>query len=178
MAQARKILLADPVVESARALNKALRTRGYQVHYAPDGSRALEMAVLRHPELILFDEACGLIEPKTFIQIIRTNPRTEHVPVVITTAALEPDKVRGLRDGYFVKPFNVDEVLARIDHLFRRTEAAKELKGESKEIEGALSQLSIADLLQILAMNKRSGRLNLQREGERGEIHVAEGRPL
>jgi CheY-like chemotaxis protein len=178
MSHPRKILIADPELESARGLTKALRTRGYQVHYAPDGSRALEVAVLRHPELVLFDEACTLIDARTFSQILRTNPRTEHVPVVLTTRSLDPDKSRGLRDGYFQKPFNVDEVLARIEHLFRRTEAAKELKGESKEIEGNLSQMSIADLLQILAMNRRSGRLNLVREGERGELYLAEGRPI
>ena len=40
MAQVRKILIADPDLESVRPLSRALRTRGYQVHYAPDGSRA------------------------------------------------------------------------------------------------------------------------------------------
>jgi len=89
MAQHRKILIADPDLEAARGLSKALRQRGYQVHYAPDGSRALEVAVLRHPDLILFDEGCRLIEAKTFSQILRTNPRTEDIPVVLTTAAFD-----------------------------------------------------------------------------------------
>ena len=114
MSQLRKVLIADPDLEAARALTKALRTKGYQVHYAPDGSRALEMAVLRHPEMVLFDEACRLLEARTFIQILRTNPRTEHVPVVLTTRVFEPDKIRGLRDGYLGKPFNLDEVLRKI----------------------------------------------------------------
>ena len=178
MAQSRKILIADPDIESVRSLSKALRQKGYQVHYAPDGSRALEIAVLRHPDLTLFDESCRLLEPRTFIQILRTNPRTEDIPVVLTTTQLDPDKVRGLRDGYLRKPYNLDEVLGRIDHISRRAEAARDLKGEAKEIEGTLTQLSIADLLQILAMNRRSGRLNLTRGSERGEIHVGEGRPL
>ncbi|HLL81175.1 MAG TPA: response regulator, partial [Longimicrobium sp.] len=126
MAQHRKILIADPDLEAARGLSKALRQRGYQVHYAPDGSRALEVAVLRHPDLILFDEGCRLIEAKTFSQILRTNPRTEDIPVVLTTAAFDADKIRGLRDGYLKKPFNRDEVISRVDHIFRRTEAANQ----------------------------------------------------
>lgn len=178
MAQPRKILIADPDVESIRPLSKALRQKGYQVHYAPDGSKALEIAVLRHPDLTLFDEGCRLLAPRTFMQILRTNPRTEDIPVVLTTAGADAEKVRALRDGYLRKPFNLDEVLARIDHIFRRAEAARDLRGEAKEIEGTLTQLSIADLLQILAMNRRSGRLNLTRGGERGEIHLGEGRPL
>lgn len=178
MAPAKKILIADPDLESVRGLTRALRQKGYQVHYAPDGSRALELAVLRHPDLTLFDENCKLLEAKTFINILKTNPRTEDIPVVLTTTSLDGDRVRGLRDGYLKKPFNLDEVLARIDHIFRRSEAAKDLKGEAKEIEGNLQQLAIPDLLQILAMNKRTGRLNLTRGSDRGEIHVADGRPV
>jgi CheY-like chemotaxis protein len=177
MAQQRNILIADPDLDSVRQLSRALRQRGYVVHYAPDGSRALEVAVLRHPDLTLFDEACTLLDARTFVQIVRTNPRTADIPVVLTTASLEADKVRGFGDGYLKKPFNLDEVLARIDHIFRRSEAAKDLRSES-EIEGSLSQLGIPDLLQILAMNKRTGRLLLSRGPDRGEIQVGEGRPM
>ncbi len=178
MAQVRKILIADPDLESVRPLSRALRTKGYQVHYAPDGSRALEVAVLRHPDLILFDEACRLLDARTFINILRTNPRTDDIPVVVSTGKFEADKVRGLREGYLRKPFNIDEVLSRIEHVFRRNEAAKDLKSDVQEIEGSLSQLSIPDLMQILGMNKRSGKLTLERGNERGEIVVVEGRPV
>ncbi len=179
MAPARKILISDPDLESVRVLSRALRQRGYQVHYAPDGSRALEICVLRHPDLALFDEGCKLLEARTFIQILRTNPRTEDIPVVLTTTNLDVDRLRGLRlAAHIRKPFNLDEVLGRIEHIFRRADAAKDLKSEAQEIEGSLSQLGIPDLLQILGMNKRSGRLNLERGNERGEILVTEGKPV
>ena len=87
MAQARKILIADPDVNAVRPLTKALRQRGDHVQYAPDGSRALEVAVLRHPDVILFDEHCRLIEARAFVQILLTNPRTDDIPVVVTTGA-------------------------------------------------------------------------------------------
>lgn len=178
MSQARKILIADPDLEAVRPLSKALRQRGYQVHYAPDGSRALEISVLRHPDLVLIDEGCKLIDARTFTNILKTNPRTEDVPVVVTVEVLDADRLRWLRDGYLRKPLNLDEVLSRIEHVFRRSEAAKNLRGDAKEIEGSLSQLSIPDLLQILSMNKRTGRMTLTRAGEQGEIAVAEGRPV
>lgn len=174
----RKILIADPDLDAVRGLSRALRERGHQVHYAPDGSRALEVSVLRHPDLILFDAECTLLEARTFMQILKTNPRTEEIPVVLTVAGDDLDKMRGLRDGYLRKPFNLDEVLARIDHIFRRSEAAKSLKGQANEIEGTLTQLSIPDLLQILSINKRTGRLNLVRGADRGDIQVMEGRPI
>jgi CheY-like chemotaxis protein len=179
VAQVRKILIADPDVDSVRTLTRALRARGYQVHYAPDGSRALEICVLRHPDLVLFDEACKLLDARTFIQILRTNPRTEEVPVVLTTTNLDVDRLRGLRlAAHLKKPFNLDEVLSRLEHIFRRNEAAKDLKSDAQEIEGSLSQLGIPDLLQILGMNKRSGKLSLERGNERGEILVTDGRAV
>lgn len=178
MAQARKILIADPDVNAVRPLTRALRQRGYHVQYAPDGSRALEVAVLRHPDVILFDENCRLIEARAFVQILLTNPRTDDIPVVVTTGSRELDRFRGFRDGALQKPFNLDEVLSRIDHLCRRVEAARELKGEAREIEGGLSQLPLPDLLQILAMNRRTGRLTLASGADRGEIHLSAGQPV
>lgn len=175
---ARKVLIADPDLGAIRALTKALRARGYQVQYAADGTRALEAAVLRHPDVVLFDERCALIEARNFIQILGSNPRTDDIPVVVTTAAADLEPWRALKDGALQKPFNLDEVVARVDHLCRRGEAAKELKGDAREIEGALAQLPLADLLQIMAMNRRTGRLALQLGQQRGEIQIAQGRPV
>src|SRR5690606_6965130 len=71
----------------------------------------------------------------------------------------------------------VDEVLGRIEHVFRRSDAAQNLRGGSQEIEGSLGQLGSADLLQVLAMNRRTGKLALFRGDERGELWLGEGRP-
>lgn len=177
MAQPRKILIADPEMDVVRSLSKALRQRGYQVAYAPDGSKALEIAVLRHPEVVLFDDDCTLIDAKSFVNILQSNPRTADIPVVLTTHDPDVDRIRNFREGYLKKPFNLDEVMSRIDHLCRRVEAARELKGDAREIEGALQQLPLADLMQILSMNRRTGRLTLANGPERGEVTLANGRP-
>ncbi|HYQ81312.1 MAG TPA: response regulator, partial [Anaeromyxobacteraceae bacterium] len=84
MAQARKILIVDPDPTMARQLAPALRQQGYQVHAARDGTRALQVAILRFPDLVLFDERTPLIDARTFLRILRTNPRTERIPVVLT----------------------------------------------------------------------------------------------
>lgn len=178
MATTRKVLLADPDVGAIRALTKALRARGYHVQHAPDGSKALEVSVLRHPDVILFDEKCTLIEARSFIGILGSNPRTADIPVVVTTASRDLDQYRQLREGVLTKPFNIDEVIARIDHLCRRAAAAQELRGDARDIEGSLGQLPLPDLLQIMAMNRRTGRLTLANGSERGEINIAEGRPV
>jgi DNA-binding response OmpR family regulator len=176
MAPARKILLADPDPAAVRALAPALRKRGYQVHAARDASRALQIAILRFPDLILLDEACPPLEPGTFVRILRTNPRTEHIPVVLTGTGADPERAR--LGSYLRKPFDVDDVLARVEQLFRRQEASRVVAGAGREIEGNLAQIPLVDLLQILSVNRKSGRLTLEREGERAAIALREGRVI
>jgi DNA-binding response OmpR family regulator len=174
MPPVRKILVADPDPAIARSLAPALRQRGWQVHAARDGSRALQIAILRFPDVILFDERSPLLDARTFVRILRTNPRTERIPVVLTGDSSDADRAR--LGTYLKKPFNQDEVLARIEGIFRRADAAKAVSGESREIEGNLAQIPLVDLLQILAVNRKTGRLAVERENERAEISLAEGR--
>src|SRR6266540_2348931 len=165
MPSVRKILIADPDPGIIRALAPALRQRGYQVHAARDGSRALQIAILRFPDLVLFDERCPLLDARTFIRILRTNPRTERIPVVLTGGTADVDRAR--LGTFLRKPFNEDELLSRVDQIFRRVEAAKAVSGESREIEGNLAQIPLVDLLQILAVNRKTGRLAVERGREK-----------
>jgi DNA-binding response OmpR family regulator len=174
MPPVRKILIADPDAETVRALAPALRQRGFQVHAARDGSRALQVSILRFPDVVLFDERCPLVDARTFLRILRTNPRTERIPVVIMGEAADPDRAR--LGTYLRKPFNLDEVLARIEQVFRRVEASRAVSAESREIEGNLAQIPLVDLLQILAVNRKTGRLAVEREGEHADVLLREGR--
>jgi DNA-binding response OmpR family regulator len=174
MPPSKKILIADPDPMTARVLAPALRQRGYQVHGARDGSRALQIAILRFPDLVLFDERTPLIDARTFVRILRTNPRTERIPVVLTGELVDPDKARV--GAFLRKPFNQDEVLSRIEQIFRRVETARAVAAENADIEGNLAQIPLVDLLQILAMNKKSGRLRIERENEKAEVTLVEGR--
>ncbi|HEY6100722.1 MAG TPA: DUF4388 domain-containing protein, partial [Anaeromyxobacter sp.] len=173
MPPVRKILIVDPDPETVRALAPALRQRGYQVHAARDGSRALQVAILRFPDLVLLDESAPLVDARTFVRILRTNPRTEHIPVVLTGERDDPDRAR--LGSWLRKPFRLDEVLARVEQVFRRTDAARAV-GDSREIEGNLAQIPLVDLLQILSSNRKTGRLAVEREGERAEVVLREGR--
>jgi DNA-binding response OmpR family regulator len=174
MPPVRKILIADPDPSTVRALAPALRQRGYQVHAARDGAKALQVAILRFPDVVLFDERCQMLDARTFVRILRTNPRTERIPVVLTGEAVDVDRAR--LGTFLRKPFNHDEVLARIEQIFRRVEASRAVSGESREIEGNLAQIPLVDLLQILAVNRKTGKLALEREGEKAEIALENGR--
>lgn len=178
MTSVRKILVADPDLAAVRALTRALREKGYQVYSARDGARALELAVLRHPDLVLFDRECTMLEATTFIDILRTNPRTDTIPVVVTSSGAEAEEaLRDAPGALLRKPYNLDEVLAHIDDLLSRAERARNEAIEFQELEGALAQLALSDLLQTLAANRRTGRVTLRRGSERGEVDLVDGRP-
>lgn len=179
MTSVRKVLLADPDLNSVRALTRALRQKGCLVYSARDGARALELAVLRHPDLVLYDRGCSMLDARTFVDILRTNPRTDTIPVVVTASATEADEaMRDTPGALLRKPYNLDEVLAHIDDLLARAERAQSEAAEPQEIEGALAQLALPDLLQTLAFARRTGRVTLRRGAERGEVDLMEGRPV
>lgn len=172
----RKILIADADAQTARRLAPALRRQGWQVHAARDGSRALQLAVLRLPDLILLDEHCPLLDARTFARILRTNPRTERIPVLVMGAAPDPDRAR--LGGSLAKPVREEEVLARAEQAWRRGEAARAVAADNRELEGNLAQVPLVDLLQVLGQNRKSGRLRLGRDGEEAEVMLGEGRVL
>jgi CheY-like chemotaxis protein len=164
----RKVLIADPDVSSVRPLVKALRAAGFSVQVVADGAKALELSVLRHPDLVVFDNACQFIDAQAFAQILRSNPRTEHTPVVIT----------GTPDSILSKPYQTQAVVSRVGQLVRRAEAAQRLGSDGQHIEGALTQLAVGDLLQLLGMNRRTGRLTLSEGSANAEVFVTDGRPV
>ncbi len=175
-AKKRTILIADPDVEVARSLKTALQDQ-YEILVARDGSKALETSVLRYPDLILFYRNCPLIGATQFLRILRTNPRTEDIPlIVLSDEAVTAGSMPGFLEGILVKPLNLDEVRAHVAQVFRRSDAVREVGHEAGTVSGSLEQISMADLLQVFSMNRRTGVLQLQGAGTSAEIFVNEGR--
>ena len=175
MSAPRQILFADPDPDALRAVAPMLRERGYEVHAATDGPRALELAILRTPDLVVYDAGTPLLEPRTFLRILRANPRTQGIPVLL--AGRRSGSAATTAAGWLEKPYQPEVLLARVDHLLRRADAARNV-ADAGDLEGDLAQMPLPDLLQILAMNRRAGRLRLERNGERGEIALSAGQPV
>ncbi len=190
MATARNILLVDPDPATTRALGPALRRRGYKVHAARDASRGLQLAILRFPDLILLDERAPLVDPRTFVRILRANPRTEHIPVVLlgsgprspsecrpgleANRSADPRRVRGSRR--LTKPLSEEEVLACVEQVLRSVDAARAASAPGAELQGDLARIAVPDLLQILALNRKTGRLEVEREGMHASVTFLGGR--
>jgi DNA-binding response OmpR family regulator len=172
----RRILIADPDRTVLKELGNALHEQGYEVRAARDGSRALEKTILSRPDLVLFDAACPLINARKYIQILRSNPRTEHIPVVIMGGS-EGDSGGswGYREALIRKPFNIDEVTSLVASILRKMATAREVREGGQKIAGSLAQIALSDLLQIFHLNKKTGELRLSGRAAEGHVFVREG---
>jgi len=119
-----RILVAEDDEQVRRSVDRALRFEGYAVTTAADGEAALDAADRDHPDAIVLDVMMPKLDGLEVCRTLRT--RGNRTPVLMLTArAAVSDRVAGLdagADDYLVKPYALEELLARLRALLRRTE--------------------------------------------------------
>lgn len=118
-----RILIIEDDEAILRVLRRALAYEGYRVDTAPDGESGLNQARDYHPDLVILDWMLPGMDGLEVCQRLRAGGS---VPVLMLTAKdTLQDRVQGLdagADDYMVKPFELDELLARVRALLRRTQ--------------------------------------------------------
>jgi two-component system OmpR family response regulator len=121
-----RLLVVDDEPNIRELLSASLRYAGFEVATAADGQQALDVAATFRPDLLVLDVMMPGLDGFGVVRRLRESGR--HTPVVFLTARdAAEDKVSGLTlggDDYVTKPFSLDEVLARIRAVLRRTTAA------------------------------------------------------
>jgi two-component system KDP operon response regulator KdpE len=117
-----KVLVIDDEVRFARALAISLRARGYEVETATTGEEGLAQAAGWHPDVVVLDLGLPGMDG---LDVLRGLRGWTTVPVIVLSARHgEPSKVDALdagADDYVTKPFGMDELLARLRALLRRS---------------------------------------------------------
>ena len=117
-----KVLVVEDDVALGRILRDNLSFEGFQVHWATEGRAALEAARHHAPDIILLDLGLPDIDGLQLVELFR---RAGSPPIIILTArGQKTDKLRGLElgaDDYVTKPFDIEELLARLRAILRRT---------------------------------------------------------
>ncbi|MEA5077896.1 MAG: response regulator transcription factor [Anaerolineaceae bacterium] len=121
-----RILIIEDDEGILKVLRRALVYEGYQVDTALDGESGLNLNRDNHPDLVVLD---WMLPGMDGIEVCRRVREVSSVPILMLTAkeTLE-DRVHGLdagADDYMVKPFELDELLARVRALLRRTQVER-----------------------------------------------------
>jgi two-component system, OmpR family, response regulator MprA len=118
------LLIVDDDPKITSLLRRALIAEGYEVRTASNGSEGLARVRERQPDLVVLDVLMPGIDGLEVCQRLREE---SDIPILILTAKDETqDRVEGLDSGaddYLVKPFELDELLARVRALLRRRES-------------------------------------------------------
>ncbi len=125
-----RLLVVDDEPNIRELLSTSLRFAGFEVHTAADGAEALRQAEATRPDLVVLDVM--LPDLDGFAVTRRLRERGREVPVLFLTAKDDvADRVNGLTvggDDYVTKPFSLEEVVARIRAVLRRTGAGADPK--------------------------------------------------
>ncbi|MDP9464301.1 MAG: response regulator transcription factor [Actinomycetota bacterium] len=131
-----RVLIADDDRAIRDALTRALGLEGYDVVQAVDGTTALALIESTRPDVAILDVMMPNIDGLTVCRVLRAE--RNRVPVLMLTARTEtPDRVAGLdagADDYLAKPFDLDELFARLRALLRRTKADDDPDGEAMQL--------------------------------------------
>jgi DNA-binding response OmpR family regulator len=120
----RRILVIDDDETLASLLHEVLADQHYQVETCTDGESAYRHAVICQPDLIVLDLLLGGIHGLTILSQLKQDPRTQSIPILVSSAASDQlNRVHRLLQTLgcqtLAKPFDLDELVDRIQHLAR-----------------------------------------------------------
>ncbi|MEG4940995.1 PAS domain S-box protein [Microcoleus sp. F4-D5] len=141
-----KVLVVDDQPRNLRFLSKLLTAQGYQVYRAICGQLALNAAITHCPDLILLDIRMPEMNGYEVCRRLKSTAETEQIPVIFLSVLDDiNDKLQAFRVGgadYISKPFQVEEVLARIDKQVGLQKLQQQLKEQNAQLQQSQSLLA------------------------------------
>ncbi|WP_052646615.1 GGDEF domain-containing response regulator [Spirulina subsalsa] len=135
----RDILIVDDTPENLRLLSQMLMQHGYNVRKARNGKMALMAVQTMLPDIILLDIMMPNMDGYEVCQQLKSDPKTAQIPVVFLSALDEVmDKVNAFKVGgadYITKPFQIEEVLTRVEHQLSLKQAEAEIRELNSRLE-------------------------------------------
>jgi len=140
-----EILIVDDIPANLRLLNDMLTEQGYRVRPARNGELALMNARSMPPDLILLDIKMPELNGYEVCEQLKADPRTRHIPIIFLSALGQTeDKVKAFTLGgvdYITKPFQIEEVLARVGVHLALQQARQQLDAQNKQLQSQIIQI-------------------------------------
>jgi DNA-binding response OmpR family regulator len=172
-----RVLVVDDDTTYREKAAQAMRDAGFEVMTAANGFEGLSAALKHQPSLILSDVTMPGMDGWQLLRMVRARPTLRRTPVVfLTDLQNDEQRLRGYAlgvDDYVGKPFTSVELIARVERVIERAQAADE--GVSNGMRGDLSKVPISSLLAFAEMERRTAVVQLAREGEKATLHLRDG---
>jgi adenylate cyclase len=141
------ILIVDDVVANLRVLEELLSREGYRCRVARDGESGLKASVTKPPDLVMLDITMPDMDGYEVCRRLQSIESVKHVPVIFVSALDNTlDKVRAFEAGgvdYVTKPFQAEEVLARVGTHVELTRLQRQLKSSNAELEARVDARTV-----------------------------------
>ncbi len=138
-----RILAVDDTRDNLILVQTILESEGYEIDLASDGIKALRQIDQFPPDLILLDVMMPGMDGYEVTRRIRKNPAISYIPILLITAFHESSVVEGLdagADDFIRKPFDTDELLARVRSLLRLKQSLDEQQKMARQREDFVSR--------------------------------------
>lgn len=143
------ILIVDDTPENLQVLSATLSEKGYKIRGVVNGKMAIRAAHSVLPDLILLDIRMPDMTGYEVCEILKKDAEVNNIPVIFISALDEAiDKVKAFQVGgvdYITKPFQVEEVLARVEHQLTIQKLQKELIEKNKNLESEIIERKKAE---------------------------------
>lgn len=169
------ILIVDDVPSNLQLLSNLLSEQGYKVYKVLDGTLALRSVNLKPPDLILLDIMMPGMDGYEVCSRLKADPKTQEIPIIFLSARDdELGKVKAFNVGgvdYITKPFQVNEVLARVKHQIQIRQLQRQLQQQNLQLQQEVSdritaQTQLEDLNQQLEMQVEQRTVELKKRNE------------
>ncbi|NET56256.1 MAG: response regulator [Symploca sp. SIO2E6] len=154
------ILIVDDTPENLHVLSATLSQQGYEVRGVIKGKMAIRAAGSALPDLILLDINMPDINGYEVCAQLKINPQTAEIPVIFLSALDEvTDKVKGFQAGgvdYITKPFQIEEVLARVEHQLTIQRLQRQLMAQNQQLQLEIQERKKAEAAAEAASQAKS----------------------
>ncbi|MFZ5515783.1 MAG: response regulator [Candidatus Zhuqueibacterota bacterium] len=180
MKKTRKILIVDSDTNYIIPLRNSLSKVGYEVVCWDDGQKALELAKSFQADMIISEVELPKVSGHVLFKELRSVPACKTTPFIFLSSQKRvDDRIKSMElgvDDYITKPFYVEEVVARVEALFKEVSKLNDGHGPSeKGFSGNLSEMNLVDLIQTLELGKKSAILKLKHNAAVGLVYVKDG---
>ncbi|MEK7306098.1 MAG: diguanylate cyclase [Nitrospirota bacterium] len=150
----KKLLIVDDSPSTRNALHQILEKAGFfsNILEAENGAKALDILLKDKVDFVISDVNMPTLDGFKLLSAIRDQPKYHDLPVIFLTVRKDSlDKIKGLESGandYIIKPFDPEELLARVNNLIRMKDLQDRLEKQNKDLEiinKKLEELSVTD---------------------------------